>query len=152
MAKDFDAELDSIFSERETRNAKARQEAAEQTAATAAFEKAWAHLRANVAMPALSEAAAALAKKGVKADVVDLDHGVGLYIHVNDERLGRGRGHDGQPYLSVVATAGTQRIRFERNISGSGRADGLGDMPVGEVDIETVKAKALTLIRELFGS
>ena len=152
MAKDFDAEIDSIFTEREARRAKARQEADQQIAATAAFEKSWAQSRANVVIPALSAAAAALAQKGVKADVVDLDHGVCLYIHVNDERLGRGRGHEGQPYLSVVANANTQRIRFERNVSGSGRGDGLGDTPAGAIDIDAVKAKALTLIRELFGS
>jgi hypothetical protein len=150
MAKDFDAELDSIFSERETRQAKARHEAAQKTAATAAFEKAWNQLRTNVVMPALSAAADALAQKGVKAGVGDIDHGVCLYIHLNDERLARGHGHEGQPYLAVVANVNTQRIRFERNVSGSGRGDGLGDMLVDEIDIDTVKAKALTLIRELF--
>jgi hypothetical protein len=150
MANDFDAELDSIFSERDARNAKARQELAQQTAATAAFAKAWDQLRSNVVMPAFKEAAGALARRGVTADIGELDHGVCLYIHVNAARSAKGRERDGQPYLAVFADANTQRARFERNRSGVGRGDGIGDIPLDEVDTDTVKARVLTLIRELF--
>jgi hypothetical protein len=152
VAKDFDAELDSIFSEREARNAKARQEVAQQTAATAAFAKAWDQLRINVVVPAFNEAAGALVRRGVTADIGELDHGVGLYFHVNAPRLARGRERDGQPYFAVFADANTQRVRFERNSSGVGRAEGIADIPLGEVDTDTVKAKLLTLIRELFST
>jgi hypothetical protein len=150
VAKDFDAELDSIFSEREARNAKARQEAAQQTAVTAAFAKAWDHSRINVVVPAFNEAAGALARRGITADIGALDHGVCLYFHVNAPRVGRGHERDGQPYLAVFANANTQRVRFERNSTGVGRGDGIGDIPLDEVDTDTVKAKVLTLIRELF--
>jgi hypothetical protein len=150
MANDFDAELDSIFSEREARNAKARQELAQQSAATAAFGKAWDQLRIKVVVPAFNEAAGALARRGVTADIGELDHGVCLYVHVNAARPARGRERDGQPYLAVLADANTQRVRFERNRSGVGRGDGIGDIALDEVDTDSVKAKVLTLIRELF--
>ena len=150
MANDFEAELDSIFSEREARVVKARQQVAQQTAATAAFAKAWDELRTSVVVPAFNEAAGALARRGVKADIGELDYGVRLYLHVNAVHLGRGRERDGQPYLAVRADANTQRIHFERNMSGLGRSDGIGDMPFDEVDADTVKTKSLTLIRNLF--
>jgi hypothetical protein len=150
MTKDFDAELNSIFSEREARNAKARQEAAQHTAATAAFAKAWDQLRTHVVGPALDEAVGALARKGVTADIGKVDNGVCLYVHVSEARLARGRDRDGQPYLAVVANANTQRVRFERNNSGVGRGDGIGDIPLDEVDTDMVKTKVLTLIRDLF--
>jgi hypothetical protein len=69
MANDFDAELDSIFSEREASNAKARREVAQQTAATAAFAKAWDQFCTNVVMPVFNQAAAALGRRGVTADI-----------------------------------------------------------------------------------
>jgi hypothetical protein len=150
MAKDFDGELDSIFSEREARTAKARHEAAQQTAATAAFANAWDQLRTSVVVPAFNEAAGALARRGVTADIGKLDHGVCLYLHVNAAHSARGREREGQPYLAVLAEANTQRVHFERNMSGVGRGDGIGDMALDEVDADTVKAKLLTLIRDLF--
>jgi hypothetical protein len=150
MANDFDAELDAIFNEREARNAKARQELAQQTAATAAFAKAWDQLRTKVVVPAFNDMAGALARRGVTADIGELDHGVCLYFHVNAARSARGRERDGQPYLAVLADANTQRVRFERNRSGVGRGDDNGDIPLHEVDTDSVKARVLTLIRELF--
>jgi hypothetical protein len=150
MANDFDAEVDSIFSEREARNAKARQEAAQQIAATAAFAKAWDQVRTGVVVPAFNEAASALARKGVTTDVGKVDHGVRLYFHVNAVHSARGREREGQPYLAVVADANTQRVHFERNRSGLGPGDGIGDMPLDEVGADGVKAKLLSLIRELF--
>ena len=150
MANDFDAELDSIFSEREARIVETRQQVARQTAATAAFAKAWDRLRASVVVPALNEAAGALARRGVKAEIGELDYGVRFYLHVNAVHLGRGREREGQPYLTIRADANTQRIHFERSMSGLGRSDGIGDMPFDEVGADTVKTKALTLIRNLF--
>jgi hypothetical protein len=150
MANDFDAELDSIFGEREARVVKARQQVAQQTAATAAFAKAWDQLCTGVVMPAFNEIAGALARRGVKADIGELDYGVRLYLHVNAVHLGRGRERDGQPYLAIRADASTQRIHFERSMSGLGRSDGIGDMPFDEVDADTVKTKSLMLIRNLF--
>lgn len=150
MTKDFDAELESIFSERETRNAKARQQLAQQNAATAAFATAWDQLRTSVVVPAFNEAVGALARKGVTTDVGKLDHGVCLYFHVNAAHSARGRGREGQPYLAVLADANTQRVHFEHNSSGVGRGEGIGDMPIDEVGTDTVKSKLLTLIRYLF--
>lgn len=150
MAKDFDAELDAIFSEREARSAKAREEVAQQIAATAAFAKAWDQLRTSVVVPVFNEAASALARRGVTADIGKLDNGVCLYFHVNAAHSARGRERDGQPYLAVLADANTQRVHFERNRSGVGSGDGIGDIPLAELDGDTVKARLLTLIRELF--
>ena len=150
MPDQFDAELDSIFNERAARSAKARQEVARQTAATAAFAKAWDQLRTTVVVPVFNEAAAALGRKGVTADIGELDHRVCLYFHVNAVRSARGRERDGQPYLAVLADANTQLVSFERNRSGVGRGDDIGDLPLDEVDTDTVKARLLTLIRELF--
>jgi hypothetical protein len=150
MVNDFDAELDSIFSEREARSANARREVARQTAATAAFAKAWDRLRTDVVVPVFTQAVGALGRRGVTAGIGELDLGVGLYFHVNAVRSGRGRERDGQPYFAVVADASTQLVSFEHNRSGVGRGDDIGDLPVGEVDADTVKAKLLTLIRELF--
>ena len=150
MASDFDAQVDAIFGEREARNVKARQEAAQQIAATAAFAKAWDQLRTNVVVPAFNEAAGALARKGVTTDVGKLDHGVCLYFHVNAVHSARGHEREGQPYLAVVADANTQRVHFERNRSGVGRGDGIGDMSLDEVGADAVKDKLLSLIRELF--
>ena len=150
MVNDFDAELDSIFSEREARGANARREVARQTAATAAFAKAWDRLRTDVVVPVFNQAISALGRRGVTADIGELDHGVGLYFHVNAIRSGRGRERDGQPYFAVLADASTQLVSFERNKSGVGRGDDFGDLPFNEVDSNTVKARLLTLIRELF--
>jgi hypothetical protein len=150
MANDFDAEIDSIFSEREARSANARREVARQTAATAAFAKAWDRLRINVVVPVFTQAVSALGRRGVKAAIGELEHGVGLYFHVNAVRSARGRERDGQPYFAVLADASTQLISFERNRSGVGRGDDIGDLPLDEVDADTVKARLLTLIRELF--
>jgi hypothetical protein len=150
MATEFDTELDSIFSDREARNAKALQEVARQTAATASFTQAWDQLRANVVVPVFKQAARALARRGVTADIGELDQGVCLYFHVNAVRPARGRLHDGQPYLAVLADANTQLVSFERNRSGVGRGDEIGELPLDKVDADSVKARLLTLIRELF--
>ena len=150
MAKDFDDELDSIFTEREARTVKARQQVDQQVAATAAFANAWDQLRTSVVVPAFEEAVGALARKGVKADIGKLDHGICLYLHVNAVHSARRREREGQPYLAVRVDANTQRIHFEQNRSGVGRGDAIGDMPFDEVDTDTIKAKLLTLIRDLF--
>jgi hypothetical protein len=150
MTNEFDAELDSIFSEREARKEKARGEVARQTAQTAAFAKAWDQLRTKVVVPVFKQAAGALGRRGVTADIGELDHGVGLYFHVNAVRPVRGRERDGQPYLAVLADASTQLVSFERNKSGVGRGDDIGELPLAEVNADTVKAKVLMLTRELF--
>jgi hypothetical protein len=150
MANDFDAEIDSIFSEREARSANARREVARQTAATAAFAKTWDRLRTNVVVPIFTQAVGSLGRRGVTAGIGELDRGVGLYFHVNPVRSARGRERDGQPYFAVLADASTQLVSFERNRSGVGRGDDIGALPLDEVDADTVKARLLTLIRELF--
>jgi hypothetical protein len=150
MVNDFDTELDSIFSEREARSANARRELARQTAATAAFAKAWDRLRTDVVVPVFNQAVSALGRRGVTADIGELNHGVGLYFHVNAVHSARGRRErDGQPYFGVLADASTQLVSFECNKSGVGRGDDIGDLPFSEVDADTVKARLLTLIREL---
>ena len=62
MANDFNAELDSIFSEREARRANARREVARQTAATAAYAKGWDGLRTNVVVPVFTQVVSALGR------------------------------------------------------------------------------------------
>ena len=138
MVNDFEAELDSIFSERAARSANVRREVARQTAATAAFAKAWDRLRTDVVVPVFNQAVIALGRRGVTADIGELDHGVGLYFHVNAIRSGRGRERDGQPYFGVLADASTQLVSFERNKSGVGRGDDFGDLPFNEVDRKSV--------------
>jgi hypothetical protein len=150
MASDFNAELDSIFSEREARGASARREVARQTAATAAFAKGWDELKTNVAVPVFTEVVSALGRREVMASIEKLDHGVGLYFHLNAVRSGRGRERDGQPYFAILANVRSQLVSFERNRSGMGRGEDLGDLPLDEVDADTVRAKLLTMIRELF--
>ena len=150
MASDFNAELDSIFSEREARSANARRELARQTAATAAFAKGWDGLRTNVVVPVFTEAVSALGRRKVMASIEKLDQGVGLYFRLNAVRSGRGREHDGQPYFAILPNARSQLVSFERNRSGVGRGEDIGDLPLDEVDADTVRAKLLTLIRELF--
>ena len=152
MANDFDAELDSIFSERETRSANARLEVARQTAATTAFAKAWDRLRTNVVVPVFTEAVSALSRREVTASVERLDHGVGLYFHLNPVRSARGRERDGQPYFAILADASSQLVSFESNRSGASRGEDIGYLPLDEVNADTVRAKLLTLIRELFSN
>jgi hypothetical protein len=147
MPNEFDTELDSIFSEREARNVKALQEVARQTAATASFAQAWDQLRANVVVPVFNQAALALARRGVTAGIGELEHGVCLYFKVNAVRSARGRERDGQPYLAVLADANTQLVSFERNRSGAGRGDEIGELPLDKVDADSVRARLLTLIR-----
>jgi hypothetical protein len=150
MANDFNAELDSIFSEREARSANARRELARETAAAAAFAKGWDGLRTNVVVPVFTQAVSALGRKEVMASIEKLDHGVGLYFHLNAVRSGRGREHDGQPYFAILPNVRSELVSFERNKSGVGRGEDLGDLPLDEVDADTVRAKLLTMIRELF--
>jgi hypothetical protein len=152
MANDFDAELDSIFSERAARSADARREVARQTAATAELAKARDQLRTNIVVPVFTEVVGALGRRGVTASIGELDRGVALYFHVNAVRPGRGRERDGQPNFAILIDASSQRVSFERNCSGVGRGEDIGDLPLDEVDAETIRAKLLTLIRELFSN
>jgi hypothetical protein len=150
MVNDFNAELDSIFSEREARRANTRREVARQIAATAAFAKGWDGLLTNVVVPVFTEVVNALGRREVMASIEKLDQGVGLYFHLNAVRSGRGRERDGQPYFTILVNVRSQLVSFERNRSGLGRGEDLGDLPLDEVDADTVRAKLLTLIRELF--
>jgi hypothetical protein len=150
MANDFNAELDSIFIEREARRANARREVARQIAATEAFAKGWDGLRTNVVVPVFTEVVSALGRREVMASIEKLDQGVGLYFHLNAVHSGRGRERDGQPYFTILANVRSQLVSFERNSSGVGRGEDLGDLPLDDVDADTVRAKLLTLIRELF--
>ena len=150
MANDFDDALDAIFTEREARSENARREVARKTEAVAAFAKAWNELRTNIVVPVFIDAVGALGRKGVTASIGELGHGVGFYIHVNAVRAGRGRERDGQPYFAILVDASTQLVRFERNRAGVGSGEDIGDLPLEEVDANIIRARLLTLIRELF--
>jgi hypothetical protein len=101
-------------------------------------------------VPVFTEIVSALGRREVMASIEKLDQGVGLYFHLNAVRSGRGRERDGQPYFTILANVRSQLVSFERNSSGVGRGEDLGDLPLDEVDADTVRAKLLTLIRELF--
>ena len=82
----------------------------------------------------------ALVPEKFRMDIVALVWRRLVHFHLDTMSVGPG----------VLADAGTRLVSFERNKSGVGRGDDFGDLPFNEVDADSVKARLLTLIRELF--
>ncbi len=150
MPKDIEQELDAIFAHHNARVAQARSETAGKTAAAESFTQAAAACLAEVIIPALQQMAEALRQRGVAAKVVSDVDDARIDIPVSRHaRLGHGFG--GYPYLRARADRHRRQIHFERNTSDGRGGNAVGDYAIADINLESVKALVLDLVRELYG-
>jgi hypothetical protein len=142
----FDRELKAIVGSRKRKKEEAAQEYAQHEADANQFINEFMQARTNVIDPALIDIAAALGKQEIAAQITPhAGGGVALRVALQDARLSRNAGLEGQPSVSFEPRPFTQSVKVAR-------ADQSTEVKLDKINLEFIEGEVMALVKKFIDS